>query len=262
MNKGNFINNYYIDPDFNLENKYVRAVIISRGIPGKEYFLYRLTGYYSSENFLSTIGFEYRILKFEFNHNKFNIKIYNSNFLERYRHFPKSLFRNVEIFIYLIDLTDTEEGIDVDFIREIKLNIPYKALIYLVGNKLDLVEDENNKYIDNLMRCREKAKLLIENKDIYNYFEVSAKNNKGIDNLLKNIKWYILRDAKCHDSNFESKRSYGNRNILKLSKRKKKDDHNKDHKNNSSNNKSYYKKKFHKSNFRTDKSLLDKYLNM
>ena len=201
-------------------------------------------------------------MKFEFNHNEYNIKICNNNFFERYKYVSKSYFTNVEIIIYLIDLTDTKEGIDVNFIREIKLNIPYKALIYLVGNKLDLVEDENNKYIDNLMRCREKAKLLIENKDIYNYFEVSAKNNKGIDNLLKNIKWYILRDAKCHNSNFKIKGSYDNSNILIL-KKKKKVDHIKDHKNNSSNNKSYCKNKFHKrSNFRTDKSLLDKYLNM
>ena len=107
-----------------------------------------------------------------------------------------------KIVIYLIDLTNTEEGIDKNFIEEIKSYISKETLIYLVGNKLDLVEGENNKYKDNLMACREQAKLLIENKDINYYFEVSAKNNKGIDILMKNIKWYILRNVECHRKNF------------------------------------------------------------
>jgi len=79
------------------------------------------------------------------------------------------------------------------------------------------VQGENNKYRDNLMACREQAKLLIENKDINNYFEVSAKNNKGIDILMKNIKWYILRDIKCHDHNFKYNRSY-HYNLLRSNK--------------------------------------------
>ena len=60
---------------------------------------------------------------------------------------------------------------------------------------LDLINENN---INNLSIIREKAKFLIENKKINNYFEDSAKNNRGIDYLKKNIKWYILRDANCH----------------------------------------------------------------
>ena len=62
---------------------------------------------------------------------------------------------STKIAIYLIDLTNKEEGIDKYFIEQIKSNISRETLIYLVGNKLDLVEVENNEYKDNLVACRD-----------------------------------------------------------------------------------------------------------
>ena len=60
---------------------------------------------------------------------------------------------STKIAIYLIDLTNKEEGIDKYFIEQIKSNISRETLIYLVGNKLDLEKVENNEYKDNLVAC-------------------------------------------------------------------------------------------------------------
>ena len=207
LHEGIFINNYCIDPYFKFENEGVKVVIVSKGYPGKTCLLHRLIDNYYLENFYTTIGIDFKILKFEFNHNEYKFMIWDTNGCEKYRHLTFNFLKKAKIVIYLIDLTGMEEGINKNFLGEIKSNISKETLIYLVGNKLDLVESKNNKYKDNLMACREQAKLLIENKDINFYFEVSAKNNKGIDILKKNIKWYILRDIKCHQFNF----SYNNK---------------------------------------------------
>ena len=140
-------------------------------------------------------------MKFEYNCNEYKIKIWDTSGNERFRKTTSSYLKNKDIILIIIDLTDLD-GIDKSFIEEIKSNKSKDALIYLVLNKIDLLEEEKNNYIDNLFEWRKKAKLLIENKEIDYYFEVTAKNKKGIDNLLKNIKWYFLRKANCHREKF------------------------------------------------------------
>jgi len=201
LHEGFFLNNYYIDPDFNFNNKTLKIIFLSKGCPGKTCLINRLVEKSYSSQFVPTVGVDFKIMKFEFNHKKYKIAIYDTNGSDRFRNIVFSYLKGVKIAIYLIDLTNMEEAIDKQFIKEIKSKISKETLIYLVGNKIDLVEGKNNEYRDNLISCREQAKLLIENKEINYYFEVSAKNNKGIDILMKYIKWYILRDEKCHINN-------------------------------------------------------------
>ena len=202
LHEGNFINNYFIEPNNNLGfKKIIKAILYSKGLPGKTCLLKRLTQNYFLENFGATIGVDFDILKFEYKCNEYKIQIWDTNGSERFRAITSSYLKNIDIILIIIDLTDLE-GIDKSFIEEIKSKIPKNALKYLVLNKIDLLEEGKNNYIDNLFEWRKKAKLLIENKEIDYYFEVSAKNKKGIDNLLKNIKWYILRKADCHKEKF------------------------------------------------------------
>ena len=198
LHEGIFINNYYIDPDFNFNNDIIRIIILSKGEPGKTCLINRLVENSYSSQIPSTFGINFRMIRFKFAHKKYRIMINDTSGKERLRSIAFTYLKRMEIVIYLIDLTSTIEGIDKQFIKAIKSRISTNTLIYLVGNKLDLVEGKNNKNRNNLIVCREQAKLFIENKEIDYYFEVSAKNNKGIDILMKNIKWYILRDKKCH----------------------------------------------------------------
>lgn len=140
-------------------------------------------------------------MKFEYKCNEYKIQIWDISGNERLRKIASSYLNNADIILIIIDLTDLE-GINKSFIEEIKSKISKDTLKYLVLNKIDLLEEEKNNYIDNLFEWRKKAKLLIENKEIDYYFEVSAKNKKGIDNLLKNTKWYFLRKANCHREKF------------------------------------------------------------
>jgi len=200
LHEGNFINNYCIEPDFNFNKKVIKVIFISKDDSGKTSLINRLIKNHFLKDLRRTHYGNYHELKFEFNHNQYEINIWDTIGAKRFIHLSFFFLKGSNIVIYVIDLTKLEK-IDEIFIDKIKETVSKEALIYLVGNKLDLVEEEINKYGDNLIKCRKKAKLLIENKDINFYFEVSAKNRKGINYLMKNIKWYILRNKECHLSN-------------------------------------------------------------
>ena len=108
----------------------------------------------------------FKIQKFDFNHNNYQIEISYNIDQDKDRSQIFIFMKDAETVIYIIDLTKLE-GIDENFFKEIKLRLSEESLIYLAGNKLDFVE-ENNKYRYNLMRYRKKVKLLIENKGINN----------------------------------------------------------------------------------------------
>ena len=202
-------NNYSIDPNFNFNKESLKVVLLSQDYgPGKTCLNFRIIDNYNLKDYHSTTSFCYSILEFEINNYISQIYIWDTNSRENVKSFTFHFMRDAEIVLYLIDLTKLE-GLDEYFIEKIKSEFSKDILIYLVANKIDLIKDNNYEYFDNLIQFREKAKSLIENKKINYYFEVSAKNSKGINYLIKNIKWYILRDKKYHRINIYNSNKLG-----------------------------------------------------
>ena len=163
---------------------------------------------------------------YDYNKNKYIIHLIDTNGIERYRSISFSFLKTTNIVIYLIDLTDFKE-ISEEFINRVKEYLKDNSFIYVVGNKLDLTEEniEENinlyeEYKINIQKYRKQAKSLIENKVIDKYFEVSAKNKKGIDILMKNIKLYMLRNKSLHNNIYlnETNLTYINNKLYELNK--------------------------------------------
>ena len=159
---------------------------------------------YFPNNTLATMGIDTTYKKYVYNNDKYKIYFIDSNGQERFRSIILSYLKIANIVIYLIDLTQYKT-INVEFINNIRENLKDNSLIYVVGNKLDLTGENieenielNIEYQINIEKYRDQAKSLIENKTIDKYFEVSAKNKKGVDILLKNIELYLLRDKSHH----------------------------------------------------------------
>ena len=112
LHEGIFRDNYFIDSHFKYENYGLYVVLFSKDYPGKTCLLYRLIESDYLENPLPTIGLDSKIMNFEFNHKKYNISINDTSDIEIYRNIAFLLMRNTNIVIYLIDLTNMEEGID------------------------------------------------------------------------------------------------------------------------------------------------------
>ena len=89
-----------------------------------------------------------------------------------------------DIIIYTFDL-NKENLIKDDFIDEIKIRKD-DAIIYVVGNKLDKIEEKDiTKHC--LENIRNQASELIKQNKINKYFETSCLTGEGIDNLSKHL---------------------------------------------------------------------------
>ena len=178
------------------EQKVVNALLLS-SIPwdGKTCFLRRLIDNSFEENFLATIGIDYRTISYEYHKKKYKIKILDTAGQVRFRSQYKGYLRNFDILLFLFDLS-IENTIDIDYFNEILGYIDKKTtLIYFIGNKLDITK----KYIFNY---RKQAKLLYDNQKIDKYFEVSSKSGEGIDELKNVLK---IDSASIIDNSLENK---------------------------------------------------------
>ena len=188
--KGQFSNNFYIyeynleldKKDIDVNNIYIGNVVFLSydGCPGKTCLVEKLVNNYFPKERLITSGFNYNILGYEYNKNKYYIEIWDTSGVKSFLSLDLYKLRIANIVIYLFDLTK-EETLNEDFFYKIKENINElnHPMIYLVGNKLELTINTDN--------FRKKAKELISKKVIDKYFEVSDKTGEGIEILLKNI---------------------------------------------------------------------------
>ena len=126
-----------------------------------------------------------KIFQYEYNEREYKIMIFDSPTSERYNFMLNSYIKRVDIIIYMIDL-EKESLIKDYFVEEIKRE-KKDVIIYIVGNKLDKVEEK-----DITRQCLEKfrnqASELIEQKLINKCFETSCKTGKGVDNLNRHLK--------------------------------------------------------------------------
>ena len=140
------------------ETKVVKAFLLSSTVyDGKTCLLRRLIDNTFEEETLMTIGIDYKCISYEYNKKKYKIEILDTAGQQNYRTIFKSSYKYLKILLFLFDLS-IENSIGIDFFNEILGSIDKKkALIYLIGNKLDITR----KYIFNY---RKQAKLLYDNK--------------------------------------------------------------------------------------------------
>ena len=133
------------------------------------------------ENNLSTIGlnFSFKEVKLK-DGNIINLKLIDTAGQEKYRALAKSYFKNVDaaLFVFAINSQESFDNIK-NWIKLFDDNHNGKTGIpkYLIGNKSDQERVVQDDLIEQLKN---------EYKD-YKYFETSAKNNDGIENLFKEI---------------------------------------------------------------------------
>lgn len=107
------------------------------------------------------------------------LKIWDTAGEERYRSFSGLYSQSATAGIFVFDLTDqrTFDTID-EWIAEFEKNANADALLYLAGNKLDLIEQRELTF--------DKAFAYAQSKNM-KYFEVSAKTGEGVELLFTEL---------------------------------------------------------------------------
>ena len=166
---------------------------------GKTSLLLRYTDELFPNKYMSTVGVEYRIKKFEFQGLRVKMQIWDTAGQERFHSITKSYFNNADGILFVYDISDHKSFEEVkNWIFESE-NIGNDFQKLLIGNKCDLkhkivvTREEVNDY------CKEKN---IE------FIETSAKDNINLNEVFSKIVDLIFKDKKIE----EIKKLFGVRN--------------------------------------------------
>ena len=165
------------------EAKY-KILILGDSKVGKSCFLTRYADKTYQEDYLSTIGMDYKIKNYELeNGNIIRLYIWDTAGQDRFRSITSNYYKGADGIILIYDITKQETFNNVrNWITSIKEEAPAKVVLILVGNKVD---DEKNRAVQQ----SEGEKIA----DEYNlpFLECSAKSDINVtetfDVLIKKI---------------------------------------------------------------------------
>ena len=165
------------------EAKY-KILILGDSKVGKSCFLTRYADKTYQEDYLSTIGMDYKIKNYELeNGDIIRLYIWDTAGQDRFRSITSNYYKGADGIILIYDITKQETFNNVrNWITSIKEEAPAKVVLILVGNKVD---DEKNRAVQQ----SEGEKIA----DEYNlpFLECSAKSDINVtetfDVLIKKI---------------------------------------------------------------------------
>lgn len=186
-----------------------KIVLLGESSVGKSSILERLQNNSFNDNKSSTIGAAFISKKIVTTSNDLiNLQIWDTAGQERFHNLTPLYYRNSNVSIIVFDLNNLESFKKAEYwINELNNYINDEAdgqnmEIVLVGNKLDLLENGDCSFED------EVNKFIAKNSKIIKYFKTSAKENTQIfelfDFIINNINDNLFVDI--DDNNDNSKR--------------------------------------------------------
>ena len=168
----------------------IKLCIIGDSSVGKSNFLFKFIEGQFSPLHVATIGFDYksRIITLPNFKKKVKLQIWDTAGQEKYMSVNKNLFQRVQGVILMYDITfrETFERLNIwlNIIKQMTNDIP----IVLVGNKLDLEDNEDDGRIIEYGEGEDFAK-----ENDFDFFEVSAKNGTNVEKAFISIAEKILK---------------------------------------------------------------------
>ncbi len=158
--------------------KYCKIIVAGQGGVGKTCFLTRLIHDKYDPNSELTRGFGFFSYKFVRNTINYNLIFWD---LAGQSHFKDILTTFAEGSIAAFIMVDLSRISSLDEIPEWKEKIDkYGTIpIIILGTKYDIVDAENEKYIDETLR-----KYMEEHEEVKNYIKISSKTGYNIEEVL------------------------------------------------------------------------------
>ena len=178
----------------NISYSYIFKVsLIGDSSTGKTSILLRFIDDYFIEDTKSTIGVDFKLVSFELEPKIYaKMQIWDTCGSERFKSLTSSFIKTCSAFILIFDLTRKNTFHNIDhWIKIIKENTSPKFMI-LIGNKSDLINERNIDKEIILDYCE---------KNLFNYMEISAKNNLNIEKLFKEVAYQLYNDIKKSEKN-------------------------------------------------------------
>eukprot|EP01091_Cochliopodium_minus_P011676 TRINITY_DN3375_c0_g1_i1.p1 TRINITY_DN3375_c0_g1~~TRINITY_DN3375_c0_g1_i1.p1 ORF type:complete len:220 (-),score=43.67 TRINITY_DN3375_c0_g1_i1:37-696(-) len=174
-----------------------KILLIGDTTTGKSSIINKYADKYFSDEFVSTIGVDFKFKTIQKEEKKFKLQIWDTAGQERFKSIVKSFYVGAHLIILVFDLTDktTFERLGNYFndLNNMLLNNDAKRII--VGNKCDL--------IDTRQVERSVAETFSQLHG-YEYFETSAKTGQGLNELFGNATTQLITKYQNHLAKFPS----------------------------------------------------------
>ena len=145
---------------------------------GKSCFLMRYSDNVFVENYITTKGLDYKLKSVKLDSGKtIKVQLWDTAGQDKYRTIAKNYFKGSHGILLLYDVTKQSSFQNIrDWIQDIREEVSQKAIIFLIGNKIDLV--------DKRKISKEKGIELAEEYKLP-FFEASAKSGENVDEVFK-----------------------------------------------------------------------------
>ena len=147
---------------------------------GKSCLLLRYCENSFQESHLATIGLDFRLKTITLENNrKIRIQIWDTAGEDRFRAITKNYYKGAHGIILIYDVTDQQSFQHIkDWVDKIKEESNEGVIIYLVGNKIDLID---KRIITNADGNKLAEEIKIK------YYETSAKDSTGVKEVFENL---------------------------------------------------------------------------
>ena len=160
--------------------KIYKILLLGDSAVGKSCLLLRYCDEKFQDLHLATIGLDFRLKTIYLENNKkVKVQIWDPAGQDRFLAITKNYYRGANGILLVFDITNLSSFEHIkNWIEQIKEEAPEKIIIYLVGNKIDCL---NNRLIST-----EEGKKLAKEFGL-KYYETSAKNNENVNSTFLDL---------------------------------------------------------------------------
>lgn len=163
-----------------------KLLVVGESGVGKTCMLLRFADNSFEENFLSTIGVDFKVKQIVVDEKKVKLQIWDSAGQERFKNITASYYRNCSAIIIVYDITSKDSFNKVsDWVEEVRRYVPSAPLL-LVGNKCDL-EDKRQVSQQDGDELAKRLGLI--------FLETSAKTSYNIEEAFQEMAKQLIKEA-------------------------------------------------------------------
>ena len=163
----------------------LKIILIGDSSVGKTSLLLTYSGGNFEDNYISTIGVDYKEKLIVVNNYKVKLKIMDTCGQERFKSLNKNFYSSSDGIIFVFDVTKESSFKSIDNWLNESENYRGKSKKILVGNKIDL---------KNIIEVKkENIEKYAENKKMF-YYETSAKNGTNVEESFNKLAELIISD--------------------------------------------------------------------
>ena len=167
---------------------YYKISLLGGGYGGKTCFFDKLQGREFPKKTYATIGIDITSQTITKRGKSYYLTFFDTNGEERFRSIIYSYIKGSDCVIFIYDATYKESFNSIDDIYHYVKEYKEIQLIYLIGNKIDLIENgEREREVSE-----EEAKNYAHNNG-FRFYEMSLKDNIGFDEFLDDFKNEIIK---------------------------------------------------------------------